>query len=216
MIEPNWTTYVQTASWVAAAVTGMIGVWKFGQDNRKDRAQRTSEITAREEATRIAERELEWRRANGAQLVLEKMEDDELSADAMLMLDWDGRNFGDKEKPWYLERRDVLLALRTSGDPFKEKEIYVRDAFDHLFWHLERIQHQIEVELITPRHVHFPIAYLIVNLDRDADAYRAFLKAYGYTGVLKLWDTFKQSELPSIETDYEREFDWKQARESPG
>jgi hypothetical protein len=84
MPAPDLTTYVQTASWAAAAVTGVIGVWKFGQDNRKDRTQRASKIAAREEATRVAERELEWRRATGAQLVLEKMEEDELAAHARL------------------------------------------------------------------------------------------------------------------------------------
>jgi hypothetical protein len=215
MSDPtNWTDYVQAASWAAAAVTGMIGVWKFGQDNHKDRAQRKNEIAAREEATRIAERELEWRRANGAQLVLEKMEDDELAAEAMLMLDWDGREFGDDEESWYLEKDDVLSALRTSGDPFDDSEVFVRDAFDHLFWHLERIQHQIDVGLITLVHVKFPTGYLIAHMEENAEIYRGFLNAYSYSGVLKLWDAIKVAGLPSIRSDYERDFNLKQARQS--
>jgi hypothetical protein len=55
------------------------------------------------------------------------------------MLDWDGRDFGDETQSWYLERQDVIRALRTSGDPFEDPEIYIRDAFDHLFWFFERI-----------------------------------------------------------------------------
>ena len=212
MPAPDWAIYVQTASWAAAALTGVIGVWKFGQDNRKTRTQRASEIATREEATRVAERELEWRRATGAQAALEKMEDDDLAADAMLMLDWDGRDFGDEKQSWYLERQDVIRALRTRGDPFEDFEIYIRDAFDHLFWFFERIQHQIDVGLITPQHVKFPISYLVSLMEENAEPYRGFLEAYGYVGALKLWTTMKELGLPSIDADYERAFNLKRTR----
>lgn len=201
-----WTDYVQAASWAGAVITAAVGVYKFGQDNRKGRVQREEEIAARQEANKVAERELEWRRAGAAQASLEKMEDDPLAADAMLMLDWDGREFSDGEHKWILRKSDVIQALRVEGARFTEAEVYVRDAFDHLFWHFERIQHQIDVGLITPEHVRFPLGYLVAVINEDREAFQAFLEAYGYEGAIKLMDALGQMTLPKIKPQYERLF----------
>ena len=205
MMDPaSWTTYVQTASWAGGTLTAAVGIWKFGQDNRKSRTQREKEIDARKDATMLAARELEWRRANSAQLVLEKMESDEAATDAMLMLDWDGREYSSADQHWCLTKADVLTALRTEGAPFEPQEIYVRDAFDHLFWHFERIQHQIDVELITPEHVKFPIGYLLALMQERHEVYEGFLKAYCYDGCIRLWALFRGRGLPRIHVDSEK------------
>jgi len=201
-----WTDYVQAASWAGAVITAAVGVYKFGQDNRKGRDQREAEIAARQEANKVAERELDWRRAGAAQSSLEKMEDDPLAADAMLMLDWDGRDYSDGEQTWTLRKSEVIAALRVDGDAFTDAEVYVRDAFDHLFWHFERIQHQIDVGLITPEHVRFPLGYVVAVINEDRDSFRAFLDAYGYTGAIKLIELLEQLGLPTIKPQYERLF----------
>jgi len=64
----------------------------------------------------------------------------------------------------------------------------VRDAFDHLSWHFERIQHQIDVGLITPEHVRFPLGYLVAVMNEDGAIFRRFLRAYGYVGAIKLME----------------------------
>jgi len=104
-------------------MTAAVAVYKFGQDNHKGRQQREAEIAARQEANRVAERELEWRRAVAAQASLEKMEDDPLAADAMLMLDWDGRDYSDGEQRFTLRKSEVIAALRTEGERFTEAEV---------------------------------------------------------------------------------------------
>lgn len=202
----TWTDYVQAASWAGAVITAAVGVYKFGQDNRKGREQREAEIVARQEANNVADRELEWRRAGAAQTSIEKMEEDRLAADAMLMLDWDGREYSDGEQKWILRKSEVIAALRVEGERFTDAEVYVRDAFDHLFWHFERIQHQIDVGLIKPEHVRFPLGYLVAVMNEDGEAFRAFLRAYGYAGALRLIELIEQLGLPVIKPQYERLF----------
>jgi hypothetical protein len=165
--DVTWTTVIQTLSWAGAAMTAAIGAAGFIIGQRKARVQREEEIAQRKAANATAERELRWRQAGAAQASLEKMEEDDLAADAMLMLDWDGRYFPSDSRRWRLYKRDVLHALRTGGPRFSHAETYVRDAFDRLFWHFERIQSQIDVELIALRHVRFPLAYWVALIDED-------------------------------------------------
>ncbi len=201
-----WTDYVEAASWAGAVVTAMVGVYTFWQDNKKGRAQREAEIAARQEANKVAERELEWRRAGAAQSSLEKMEADPLAAVAMVMLDWDGREYTSGEQTWTLRKSEVIAALRVEGERFTDAEVHVRDAFDHLFWHFERIQHQIDVGLITPEHDRFPLGYLVAVIDEDREAFRAFLSAYGYAGATRLIELLERDGLPKIKPQYERLF----------
>lgn len=202
MNTPLWPLYVQAASWVAAAITAMIAVYRLGQDNKKAREQRAFEIAAREEANKAADRELEWRRANAAQASLEKMEEDPEAADAMLMLDWDGRKFPSEQPKWQLRKKQVLHALRPTGS-FTEAELYVRDCFDHLFWHFERIQHQIQVGLITVEHVRFPLGYVAALIKEDGDRIAPFLESYGYAGTQALLQSLERIGLPALALHYE-------------
>jgi hypothetical protein len=204
--DVTWTTVIQTLSWAGAAMTAAIGAAGFIIGQRKARVQREEEIAQRKAANATAERELRWRQAGAAQASLEKMEEDDLAADAMLMLDWDGRYFPSDSRRWRLYKRDVLHALRTGGPRFSHAETYVRDAFDRLFWHFERIQSQIDVELIALRHVRFPLAYWVALIDEDRKVYYDFLTAYGYDGAPKLMDALRAEGLPVIASNYEELF----------
>jgi hypothetical protein len=199
---PTWALGVEALSWGAAAAAGVVGVWKFAQDNATAQRQRDEELHERQEANLAADRDLQWRRAAAAQALLVAMEDDELAAAAMLMLDWDGRTYTDGEQAWTFWRADVVRALRTRDSRFTRAEVYVRDAFDHLFWYFERIQHQIAIGLITLEHVRFPLAYLTALLNENRDAFRAYLDAYDYTGSLQLMDAFEARGLPQITRHY--------------
>jgi hypothetical protein len=203
----TWMNYVQTLSWAGAALTAALGLWGFSVEQRKSRRQRESEIAERKEANAAAARELQWRQAGAAQVSLEKFEADPRAADAMLMLDWDGRWFpsGGPEQ-WQLRKNDVLEALRTKGKPFSTAEIYVRDSFDRFLWHFERIQSQIDVELITLAHVRFPIAYWVALMDEDKNVFDGFLEAYGYTGAITLMEALRMEGLPVVAPNYEKLF----------
>lgn len=204
--DVNWMTVIQTLSWAGATITAAIGATGFIIGQIKARRQREEEIIQRRVANATAERELRWRQAGAAQASLEKMEEDDLAADAMLMLDWDGRYFPSGTRRWRLSRQDVLHALRTGGDPFNSGETYVRDAFDRLFWHFERIQSQIDVELIALRHVRFPLAYWVALIDESRETYYEFLTAYGYEGAPRLMDGLRKLGLPEIAANYEELF----------
>ncbi|MBV9373076.1 MAG: hypothetical protein JO109_15620 [Alphaproteobacteria bacterium] len=199
-------TYVQTASWAAAAASAIIGVVGFCLERKKLRRQREEELDARREANAVAARELAWRQALAAQTSLEKLEEDEEAADAMLMLDWDARGYRKGDQTWFLTRGDILHALRTRGDAFDDAEVYVRDAFDHLFWHFERIQNQIEVNLLQLKHVRFPLAYLVARMDLDRDVFETFLESYCYDGARQLIASLREAGLPAAPTDHSGRF----------
>jgi hypothetical protein len=202
----SWMIYVQTASWAGAALTAVIGVWRFGNDTKQARIQKQEEIDAKLEANAVARRELDWRRASAAQISLEKMESDPLASDAVLMLDWDGREFPSSKPAWRLRRSAVLHALRDIGEPFDDSEIYVRDAMDRLLWHFERIQQQIDVDLIDLRHVLFPLGYVAALMNEAPEPFQRFMTAYGYVGAMKLIESLKEQGLPDIDPDYEKLF----------
>lgn len=210
----NWASIVQALSWAGAVLTAIVGAIGFFVTQRKARVQRAEEIEQRKEANLASARELQWRRSGAAQMSIERLEADGMAAEAMLMLDWDGRLFPTGAKTqWRMWEADMLAALRTSGDPFKRSEVFVRDAFDRLFWHFERIQNQIEVELIELAHVHFPLAYLIMRMDKNHANFEAYLKAYGYRGTLRLMEALRATEPVAIAIDYSDTFALRRAQE---
>jgi hypothetical protein len=212
--EVSWMTIIQTLSWAGAVMTAAIGAVGFIIGQKKARLQRKEEIAERKAANAAAEREYHWRQAGAAQASLEKMEADTLAADAMLMLDWDGRYFPSGSQKWPLRKKDVLRALRIEAPSFTEAETYVRDAFDRLLWHFERIQSQIDVELIGLRHVRFPLAYWVALMDEDRAIFDSFLTAYGYIGASRLMDAFRKEGLPKIAPEYEKLLDPRKKKAS--
>lgn len=210
--HPHWMDIAQTVSWIGAAITAALGVIGFFITQYLSRQQRRAEITQREESNEAAKRELEWRRASAAWFSIQKLESDKYAGDAMLMLDWDGRSFPSdpsSDQKWSINRRAMLRALRTKGESFDPEEVYVRDAFDRLFWHFEWVQSQIESGLIELRHVRFPFAYLAAHMrtKENRPVFDEFLKEYCYAGASRLIDELeKQGLLPDVPGDYQKRF----------
>jgi hypothetical protein len=195
MTPPFWFMFIQAVSYLGAAGAAVIGVAKYRMDRQQARAAETeagerknAETAARERANEVAERDLAWRRAEAAQAFLERLEEDEMATTAMKMLDWQSREYLIDGNNYLITEEEILSALRTSGSAFDDAEVFIRDAFDSLFWHMERIQHRIDLGIVDHAHIRFPFAYLSALINKNRQIYEAFFNAYAYAGTKRLVD----------------------------
>lgn len=147
------------------------------------------------EQRRLRERELRWRQSEQARLILERMEDDEHAAAAMLMLDYQNREITLEEEEYAFSYAEIDEALRVTNLKFSDDEVTIRDCYDHLFYHLEVIAQWIEVELITVYDVIFPVCYLADCMEERKAAFVAFLGQYRYVRARALLERFWSGEL---------------------
>lgn len=164
---------VQLAAWTVGAGGGLVAAFKAIRELKENREQRA--------------RELNWKQAAAAKELVDDLQADARANDAMTMLDWSGRRFlvGDKEIVVTTER--MTQALRTDQtDAFQPDEVFIRDCFDHLFFHLDRMGHFVEGGLVRHEDVAYPLQYYVRRMVDFADVFDSFLAAYGYERAREL------------------------------
>ena len=145
-------------------------------------------------ARELRQRDLQWHRGEKAHQLLSELYTQPLLRDALYMLDWDGGReywlWGDEDEEVELDIDDVVKALRTTNTTFSESESYVRDCFDRLFEHLERIQHAMKLSIIEFEDVQQPLQYYVGKMQNNRKVFEIYLKCYGYGAVLVFLDRF--------------------------
>jgi hypothetical protein len=191
--SPLWFQIIQACSYICAAGSAAVAAAKYQLDRKavdtaraESNTRKLEENAARQSANAIAERELEWRKMAAAQSFLEHMEKDHLAATAMKMLDWTERSYEIDGLNFQLTEPQMHIALRVENGIFTAPEMCVRDAFDHLFWYLERLNYQIDIGMLDLTHVEFPLVYLVSQMNRNMPVFRAYLDGYGYERTRKL------------------------------
>jgi hypothetical protein len=142
-------------------------------------------------------------RAQLAREILDKLRGNQRFRDALVMLDWTGREFeiepGRREE---IRWEDLVDALRPWQEPmsFTEKEIYIRDCFDELFDGFNLLEHYLRTDLVEFSDIEFPLSYYIVQLRTRWDAVSPFINHYGNTLALALVQRFPAPpSLTSVE-----------------
>src|SRR5260370_15233156 len=96
--------------------------------------------------------ELRWKQAQAAKELLDDIHRHELARQAIHMMDWvDGSaEYNIRENlNVVINYPTVLKALTLNhGQPCAEESAYIRDCFDCLFYHFDRIEHYIRRGLI--------------------------------------------------------------------
>jgi hypothetical protein len=120
-------------------------------------------IMALHASTKQSETELMWKKSNLAKELIDSMLSDPQAMDAMRMIDWNGRDFnvgeGVKEK---ICRIHVKSALKPKNDDnLAKKDIYIREAFDRLFYHMGRMERSLKTGLINLEDMSSPLAYYV-------------------------------------------------------
>lgn len=142
---------------------------------------------SREERSRsreLREEELRWRKASLARDILNEMWSDPYCVDAMLMLDWEVRDFKIDDDEVTITRDEVWAALRVVDNEFDDTESYIRDCFDHFFGMMQIIEHYININLIQFEDVTYPFGYFSGKLKLKKSCVETFLESYEYDKAL--------------------------------
>jgi len=162
--------WLQAGAWLAAAIGLFVTVIKFWSEFREGRLQR--------------ERDLRWRKAQAGKSLNDEMQEDEYAWAAMQMLDSEHREF---KLPSGETATITQTAIATALDPAicsnDEKDIYIRDCFDTLFYFLAMMEHYISSTLILEDDVAYPIEYYVPLISTFRAQIAAYLARYG------LWRT---------------------------
>jgi len=167
-LDTNAKNWVEVASWPAAVLAGLFGVWKIIVEMTASREQRIQE--------------LRWRKARAAKDLNEEMLDNPGSKAAMTMLDWDGREF--EVKPGLVRtvsEIEMLASLRTAHASYSDKEAFVRDAFDNLFYYLGLFEHHVRQGLVDFSDLEYPVDYYVKLLAKHRGVFEQYLTAYGFS-----------------------------------
>jgi nucleoid DNA-binding protein len=105
--------------------------------------------------------ELRWKQANLAMELVDTMLSDSQAFDALRMIDWYGRTYQisiDEEA--VIGSEDIRYSLDVqNNDNLSPSDVFVRESFDRLFYHMGRIERSVRTELIKFDDVRSPLGY---------------------------------------------------------
>ena len=139
--------------------------------------------------------ELRWKRAALARDMVNKMLEDD-GWDAMLMLDWGekGREFEIKNGLWdIVTEGDVYRALAIENRVFTDKEVFIRDRFDRLFFLVGQLQSAATANLVKIKDVRFPLTWYAAHRMREhKELFEEYMKRFSPPEALKFFRGLKE------------------------
>lgn len=145
----------------------------------------------------IRQRKLEhrWRQAEvGRQLINQLFDDDSEAGAALEILDGERDQLDMPDGSVVsVSADDIRKALATASDKFA-KSRQIRRSFDALFYHLERFQHMIDIELVTRADILKPTQYYCQRLMPLSSVIDGYLREVGYTKALALISSLQAVE----------------------
>jgi hypothetical protein len=160
---------VQIGAWLAAIVGGLVAAFKAIHETGENR--------------RLRQQELRWKKAQLAREILNNLKTNPRFHDALVMLDWSGREYeissGIKEEVSWEELPGALRAWSEEIE-FSDKEVYIRDCFDELFDGLNILEHYLRTDFLEFEDVNFPLAYYMGKLHERIAALDVYLTHYDF------------------------------------
>jgi hypothetical protein len=142
-------------------------------------------------ATRQRHRELNWKKAETGRDLMDKLLNEPLSNAALLMLDSEQRAYKINDGSLTsITAADMLSALRVPEAPQELKDEFIRDAFDTLYYYMDRFEHFIKVELTSFDDIRSPLDYYVDYLAEDKKLHQQYIALTRYTRVLKFLERF--------------------------
>lgn len=121
--------------------------------------------------------ELRWKQANLAMELVDTMLSDSQAFNALRMIDWYGRTYQisiDKEAVIGIEEVRYSLDVQNNLN-LSPSDVFVRESFDRLFYHMGRMERSVRTELIKFDDVRSPLGYYAKILCNE---YNAVLTPY--------------------------------------
>jgi len=167
-MDPNLKDWLQAGSWIAASVGVLVTALKFWSELRRGREQR--------------EQELRWKQAAVGKDLNDEMLSDPESKAALHMLDYPaGKHYKlPSEARVRISQEDFKRALDPKKEPDDERDIFVRDCFDSLFYYMAMLEHYTARKLIVEEDVKFPLDYYVSVLCTHADVIKRYLDEFGF------------------------------------
>ena len=133
---------------------------------------------------RLRRRELRWKQAEQGKRLFDEIIANPESARALLMIDSKERTYLREAGAIHLTHHSVLAAL--SADHPTEDQLFVRDAFDQLFYLLDRARQFRDAGLVKDADVRIPASYYAGRMARRGakGTYEAYLASTGYNDLL--------------------------------
>jgi hypothetical protein len=197
-VDPFWMEVAQVSSWSVAVVGGLITAWRAIQESRANREQRKKELLEAQETREQRKKELRWSQAKVGTELVEKCQDDAMAWDAMLMIDFGERSFNiDSDKVVTITYDDVDSALRPVRGRFNDKETYIREAFDALFYRYSGFERALAIDLVTLDDVSSPAGYYVGVMANRASVFENYMKQFGFDTALQFVRRFSSWPKPT-------------------
>jgi hypothetical protein len=182
-IDTNLKDWIQAISWAAAGAGVIVAFLKYWSEVRAGREQRAAD--------------LRWRQAEAGKSLNDEMLTDPKAWAAMQMLDYSGRTFdlpSGEQVP--ITHNDVADALGPKTENLTEKQVFIRDSFDSLFYYMAMLEHYIASTLIRSEDVAYPLDYYVPLLAQFKAQVSSYLSRYKLTrtGVfLSRYDAWRKT-----------------------
>jgi hypothetical protein len=140
-------------------------------------------------------KDLHWKQAGLAREMVNKMLDDE-GWDAMLMLDWEdrGREFEIKEgQKEVIKASDVYKALELEKKDFTDKDVFIRDRFDRIFFLVGQLRSAVRSHLVKLEDVRFPLTWYTVNrMCQRKQLFETYMKEFSPSEALEFFRSLEE------------------------
>jgi hypothetical protein len=143
-----------------------------------------------------------WKRAEFAAKEIDKLSTDPLLSLACTLLDWNSRTLAVPESykykvekdsfvhSWAILEKAMVPKRLYPDDSFDWQEVLYRDIFDHFFIYLVRINHYVDINLISVDDISI-LKYWLQQIDRPEMAdkkpiFHGYIRKFGFAGVNNL------------------------------
>ena len=177
MMSQLFKDWIQAASLVVISIGGLIAAFRAVYEMQQNREQRAEE--------------LRWRRANVAKGILDELFSNPQSQYATLILDWSERQREYEIKKGYnqaISYDEVVAAVgKMQEADLSDKEVFIRDCFDCFFYLIDRIEHSIQIKLISSEDVDAPLRRYAKKIGTQQETYDNFMKLHGYSLAIQFF-----------------------------
>ena len=171
-IDQNLQGWIQALAWFGTFCGIIVAIINYVSQQKQNRLQREREL-------KQSKAELRWKQAEAAKKILDEMLSSSGAKAAMQMLDWNDVEFetapGKREMIW---EKDYIKALRTKDLNFTDKEVFIRNSFDTLFYYMAMMEHYVKSDLVLLEDVSFPLDYYLKIMNRNNIVFENFLTHY--------------------------------------
>lgn len=191
---------VKDMSAAVAIIVGVLTALRVANEMRNNREQRERALTSDKENRDQRDRELRWRQAQAGSALVEKMVDNKDAVCAMRILDWSNRKFEVEGVTVAIAHDDLPDALRTSRGRFDSKQVFIRDVFDELFFHMARFEQTLDVGLVRFADVSLPIGYYVTEMAKMRRVFEPYLETFhpGAHRFVERFPEWKQADLRAV------------------